>query len=190
MSPIPADDAFLPGEEPVRRVLVRLIAGHRSALEELSHRRTEADDLPYWAAVARADAAPRLVMWFSPTSGWAYEPRQSGLIGEEGFFGVRWSFGGRHDKPGFNGLPPSGRTVDVRGFTLFGPGGEDFQDFKFHRFVDWVGLYAQLGLTLNWRIPLPASPLGDAVEDQSTTVIRPGSEEPPGPSTGWTAERS
>jgi hypothetical protein len=28
----------------------------------------------------------------------------------------------------------------------------------FTRHIDWAGLYAQLGLTINWRVPLDPEP--------------------------------
>lgn len=50
----------------------------------------------------------------------------------------------------FNGITTSGREVTARGFTLVGV--ED-ELFKVRRYVYWAGLFAQLGLTVNWRTP-------------------------------------
>jgi hypothetical protein len=30
--------------------------------------------------------------------------------------------------------------------------------FRVRRYVDWAGLFAQLGLTLNWRTPVTPEP--------------------------------
>ncbi len=55
------------------------------------------------------------------------------------------------DPGAFNGIPASGRGVTVHGFSLLGV--ED-ERLVVRRYVDWAGLFAQLGLTLNWRTPV------------------------------------
>lgn len=74
--------------------------------------------------------------------------------------------GGVHDKSperaalepeaAFDKTAPSGREVVVRGFTLMGL--EDDGQFKVRRYVDWAGVFTQMGLTLNWRTPVLADP--------------------------------
>ena len=62
---------------------------------------------------------------------------------------------------GFNGLQATGRAVTVRGFTVMAVEfDEETQANKLsvHRHVDWTGLYGQLGLTVNWRIPIDDPP--------------------------------
>ena len=111
-------------------------------------------------AVARADTRPHLVHWFSELGvervAWTHDPERTGPIGPLAA-GVEWIWTGRHDDDGldgaFNGIAPSGRDVTVRGVTLMGV--EDDQ-FKLRRYVDWAGVFAQLGLTLNWRTPVPS----------------------------------
>lgn len=122
------------------------------------------DDIEFQLALARADTRPYLVHWFSElivrTEGWVPDRERSGPIGEQSV-GTEWSWTGVHDDEGrasaFNGITATGREVTVRGFTLMGV--EDRQ-FKLRRYVDWAGLFAQLGLTLNWRVPVPAEGTG------------------------------
>lgn len=106
-------------------------------------------------AIVRADAVPRFRTWFSETDEFLTPAERSGPLGP-GSVAVEWEFNGVHDKDGaFNGLAASGRPVTVRGFTILSA---DNGALQIRRYIDWVGLYAQLGLTLNWRIPLPADP--------------------------------
>jgi hypothetical protein len=72
---------------------------------------------------------------------------------------VRWRFTG---SPGgsFLGLdvPPDGLVV--HGVTLIEPGNE-----MLHRFIDWAGVYTQLGLSLSWRQAIPVTdPVGGYTE--------------------------
>jgi hypothetical protein len=122
------------------------------------------EDTDFLVALARADTRPNLVSWFSELGigraedGWSHDPERTGPIGPNAA-GVEWSWIGVHDDEGregtFNNLAPSGREVTVRGFTLMGV--EDDR-FTVRRYVDWAGLFAQLGLTLNWRTPTPSEP--------------------------------
>jgi topoisomerase IA-like protein len=50
----------------------------------------------------------------------------------------------------------------VRGFSLFVV--ED-GEFRVRRYIDWIGLYAQLGLGVNWRVPIDTVPEGQAFQD-------------------------
>jgi hypothetical protein len=106
-------------------------------------------------AFARADCITYLRKWFTPAEGWRTVDERSGPAGGAGL-AVEWVFDGVHDGDGtFNGLSPTGRPVRVRGVTMMGL--EDGR-LRLHRYVDWAGLFAQLGLTLNWRLPVPAAP--------------------------------
>jgi hypothetical protein len=106
-------------------------------------------------AFARADCVTYLRKWFTPTDGWKTVEERSGASGGAGV-AVEWSFEGRHDGDGtFNGLSPTGRPVHVKGVTMIGLEGSKL---KLRRYVDWAGLFAQLGLTLNWRVPVDGSP--------------------------------
>jgi len=127
-------------------------------------------DLDFAAAVVRADTRPQLRRWFreveidgNPTGGWVWEPAHSGALGEAAV-GVEWTWSGIHaatDADGeplpepFNQLTPTGVAVEVRGFTVLDV--DDALGFALHRHVDWAGLYAQLGLTVNWRTPVRGS---------------------------------
>jgi hypothetical protein len=51
----------------------------------------------------------------------------------------------------FNGIRATDRPVVVRGFTILSI---EEERLKVRRYVDWVGLYGQLGLTFNWRVPV------------------------------------
>jgi hypothetical protein len=129
-------------------------------------------DQVFLLAVAEADTAPMLREWFSERgvvradSGWEHDPERTGRIGESAV-GVEWRWHGRHDDgesqggpgakvPSFNSIPPSGNDVTVHGFTLFGVEMDDAGERRamVRRYVDWAGVFAQLGLTLNWRTPV------------------------------------
>jgi hypothetical protein len=131
------------------------------------------NDIGLLVAVARADTRPHLVRWFSDLDidrakeGWSHDPERTGPIGPLAA-GVEWTWRGRHNKVlpdnlvpeeplelPFNGIAPSDREVTVHGVSLMGV--EDDQ-FMVRRYVDWVGVYAQLGLTLNWRTPVSSEP--------------------------------
>ena len=61
---------------------------------------------------------------------------------------------------GYHGYPAvictSPNDVIVHGFTLFGVELDDRGETRamVRRYVDWAGVFAQLGLTLNWRTPV------------------------------------
>jgi hypothetical protein len=117
--------------------------------------------------VVRHDTRPVLREWFTDTEndrGWEMDFDRSGRIGEGQSAGVAWSFEGTHDQVSpedarwstFNGIPVTERQVTVRGFTLVDVDFDSDQPrLRLRRYVDWAGLYSQLGLTVNWRVPLP-----------------------------------
>lgn len=108
--------------------------------------------------MARADVVSHLREWFSDAEGWQHDPARSGPIGD-GWFGTEWTYGGIHDKDGaFNGLHATGNHVTVRGFTLMGVEGDHT---VVHRYVDWLGLFGQLRLSVNWRLPHQPDPRPD-----------------------------
>lgn len=118
------------------------------------------DDSELAVDLARADVEAHLRTWFTDDerSGWEHDPTRSGPIGD-GWFGTEWTFRGVHDRDGaFNGLPATGNDVVVRGFTLMGT-----QDGNVcvRRYVDWVGLFGQLRLSVNWRLPHQPDPVPD-----------------------------
>ena len=104
--------------------------------------------------VVKADSVVMLRQWFRETAGWREEEGRWGQLGDNAF-GVAWVYDGIHDIPfAFNGLPPSGRPVTVRGFTVLGPDPDGRVQIR--RYIDWAGVFGQLGLSLNWRIPVEA----------------------------------
>jgi hypothetical protein len=120
----------------------------------------------HWEQLARIDSRPWLVSWFTPTIDWhptlEGAPPIGGPIGGSGWVGTVWSFGGRHDiSDVFNGLPATGRDIVVRGFTLMGVVDEaGVPRFRLRRFIDWIGVFSQLGLSVDWRVPVPNTRVG------------------------------
>lgn len=121
-------------------------------------------DIEFLVAIARADMRPFLLTWFSERprvgaeNGFLHAPERTGPVGSSAA-GVEWSWTGTHDDndhPGgaFNGITASGLDVTVTGFTLMSV---ENDRFAVRRYIDWAGLYAQLGLTLNWRTPVPSA---------------------------------
>jgi SnoaL-like domain len=118
------------------------------------------EDTEFLVALARADTRPHLRSWFSELpiegqeTGWSFDRERTGAVGENAA-GVEWSWTGVHDDgPGagaFNTIAPSGRDVTMRGVTLMSV--EDGR-FQVRRYIDWAGLFAQIGLSLNWRTPV------------------------------------
>jgi len=107
-------------------------------------------------AVAFADMMVSLQQWFSDRSPiWDVDEQTSGPAGSGGA-GVEWTYRGTHTQTGtFNGLPATGRDVEVHGYSAFTVV-ESRLDVR--RYIDWAGLYAQLGLIVNWRVPILADP--------------------------------
>ena len=113
-------------------------------------------DRRLWSQMAWIDVYPWLAYWFQPTRGWRPDWRRSGPIEGTASIGVAWAFDGIHTEGGvLNGLPPTGRDVRVQGLTVMGPGRDrDEYGFEMWRYIDWIGLYSQLGLAMNWRVPI------------------------------------
>lgn len=107
-------------------------------------------------AVAFADMMVSLQQWFSDRATiWEVDEQTSGPAGSAGA-GVEWTYRGTHTQAGtFNGLPATGRDVEVHGYSAF-----TVVDSRLdvRRYIDWAGLYAQLGLVVNWRVPVLAHP--------------------------------
>ena len=138
----------------------RELEGDWSALLE-----TLTGDLEFGLKVVEADSVAVLSQWFTAADGgWRTEADRSGLLGADAF-GVAWAYDGIHDIPfAFNGVPASNRPVTVRGFTLIGPDPSGRGRVQIRRYVDWAGVFGQLGLTLNWRIPVEPSRAPERVE--------------------------
>jgi hypothetical protein len=116
-------------------------------------------------AMARADTRPWFTRWFTSVlegPDWEADMDRSGSLGSPQqelavrSVAVSWRFQGVHDVDGaFLELPATGRPVTIRGVSMLGV--ED-DTFMIRRYIDWAGLYTQLGLTLNWRVPIVATP--------------------------------
>jgi hypothetical protein len=121
------------------------------------------EDQEFGVALVECDTVDSLAKLFSENPGeWSSEAERSGPLGDVSF-GVAWTFQIRHDRPrAFNGLPATNRKVTVRGFTIIAFDAESGR-LKVRRYVDWAAVFAQLGLTLNWRVPVPA----DAVQSSN-----------------------
>jgi len=63
---------------------------------------------------------------------------------------VPWIYEGVHTGD-LQGLFPTGRAVTIFGVTFVDDRGAER---LFHRHVDWLGVFTQLGLELNWRVPV------------------------------------
>jgi hypothetical protein len=112
-------------------------------------------------AIAYADSVVVLqVLGSERASGWTVDPDRSGPLGA-GSVGVEWVYEAFHNrepsyvvtdpKAPFLGMPPTDNPVEAHGFSIFGVEGGVF---TVRRYIDWAGLYGQLGLTLNWRVPV------------------------------------
>lgn len=116
-------------------------------------------------AMARADTRPWFTRWFTSVvegPDWEADVARSGSLGSstqelgERSVAISWRYQGVHDLDGaFLELPATGRLVTIRGVSLLGVEDEAFQ---IRRYIDWAGVYTQLGLTLNWRVPIVATP--------------------------------
>lgn len=105
------------------------------------------------AALAKADTLSTMEQWFvDRDSGWQPVHQRSGALGDQAV-GVEWTYEGSYtvDRV-LHGAPALGQPVEVHGFIIFGL--EDGR-FTVFRHIDWAGLFAQLGFTLNTRVPLP-----------------------------------
>ena len=117
------------------------------------------------SAIAFADSVAILqIVGNERDEGWVVDDERSGPIGAS--VGVTWRYDAAHDwepdydptKPNaeLRSLAPTGRNLEAHGFSIFGVEDEAFQ---VRRYIDWAGLYAQLGLGLNWRIPVNEVPV-------------------------------
>jgi hypothetical protein len=116
--------------------------------------------------IAYADSVAMLQIVGSKRGpGWVVDDERSGRIGVASV-GVAWLYQAAHDwepdydptKPNaeLRALPPTGRDLEAHGFSIFGVENEAF---TVRRHVDWAGLYAQLGIGLNWRVPVDETPV-------------------------------
>jgi hypothetical protein len=125
-----------------------------------------------FVTLARGDMLPRLLTWFTPATGdpdygWEAHSDRSGSLGTTSA-AVEWTFTGTYGRTrrdpndsevdndsSFNGVRALGQQVELHGVTLLSIEGSKL---RIRRYIDWVGLYAQLGLSVNWRIPQGVGP--------------------------------
>ena len=83
---------------------------------------------------------------FSPTDE-AYERLVGTVPDAEGPTAVVWRYRAVHDGD-FMGLAPTGRELLIEGVTVATPGPDGWQ---LARYIDWLSVAGQLGLTLSGR---------------------------------------
>jgi len=76
--------------------------------------------------------------------------RDEEVITNEAVTAVPWVYRCRHTGD-FNGLFPTGRLLEVKGVSFVDRRGGEL---LLHRYVDWEGVIAQLGLSVSWRVPV------------------------------------
>jgi hypothetical protein len=111
--------------------------------------------------LVREDVAGGVGRWLPPDEGVELEIGVTGeATGPEGtpFTTVQWVHRGRNqgDDDPFIGLARNGVELEVHGVTLVEDRGAD--DPLFHRYVDWVGTFDQLGLAVSARLPVSEHP--------------------------------
>lgn len=100
------------------------------------------------AAWVRRDVESGVGSWFSPLAGFAgREEFGSAPMTNESFTSVVWEYAGRHTAV-FQGIQPTGREVMIRGVTVVDHTGPAP---RFHRYVDWLDLMGQLGVSAAMR---------------------------------------
>ena len=108
------------------------------------------------------------------------------LNGTTEFFAIRWRFDGQHVRPlpgfGHTEIPPTQNLVSVSGLTLVEntvagqPVDTDLETVLrsgtvvFHRFIDWLAVFAQLGV-LHLGRPMPISDIHFGPPDRGTSRI-------------------
>ena len=111
--------------------------------------------------LVRDDVALGVGRWLPALPGEELEIGVAGTVdGPSGtpFTTVQWVHRGRNEGPRdpFIGLAPTGAEVEVHGVTLVEDRGGD--EPLFHRYVDWVGVFDQLGLAVSGRLHVSGHP--------------------------------
>jgi hypothetical protein len=166
---LPNDDG--PGFDPRPRDMwaeSRGVLGERLAEFELL--RDQPERLRLWLsidantrALCRADVEPHLSEWFTRTEGWMAQPSfvaspDPQAAAPRAPAAVEWRWHGRHDKNyAFNNTLATGKEIVVRGCTVMAFNEKDV--LKVRRYIDWAGLLTQIGIGVNWRVPV--APEGD-----------------------------
>lgn len=110
--------------------------------------------------LVRQDVAAGVGNWLPEVAD--LEVALAGNVGDSAFVAVRWVHSGRNEKAPrgsddpFVGLARDGTGIEVHGVTLVEDCGAEVP--LFHRFVDWVGVYDQLGVALSGRLVVSEHP--------------------------------
>lgn len=124
-------------------------------------------------AAVRRDVEEGMSRWFDADAdgGFAAAPSLEAArpaIADDRFGTVAWEYTGRHVRP-IAGIATTGRRVTVRGVTIVDL--VDRDEPLFHRYVDWNGVMAQLGLAVSARPVVPVEPdLGQPQEDEGAST--------------------
>src|SRR5665213_1161116 len=88
--------------------------------------------------------------YFAATDGFIPLPgfTESGPISNDRYTAQMWEYRGVHSAA-FQGISATGNPVVVRGVTVVD--GRDSNDPKFHRYIDWLEVMGQIGLTSTAR---------------------------------------
>lgn len=101
------------------------------------------------------------------------EFRGTDFRNDKAFRVFRWRWHGRHEPgdadPTARAGRPTGNNVEVNGLTIVEPGSTD-DDFTIRRFVDWLSVYAQLGIVFEGR------PIGLAQTEVRAMPTKPPDE--------------
>jgi len=69
----------------------------------------------------------------------------------------------------FQDLLPTHRAIEMHGVTFVNYS-QDGDNPVFHRYVDWLGVMNQLGLEVNWRVPIEEEDYSKALREYRDQV--------------------
>lgn len=106
--------------------------------------------------LVREDVMAGVGSWFPGSDD--LEITLAGGVEGSPFTTIRWVHRGRNssNRDPFIGLARTGIDVEVHGITLVEDRGAE--EPLFHRYVDWVGVYDQLGLSVAGRLAVADRP--------------------------------
>lgn len=108
--------------------------------------------------VVRDDAALGVMAWFPSDEEEPLQVVSAGAVENTGAVMVQWIHRGfnRGDPDPFIGLASTDHEVEVHGITLVSDGDDGEPDLQ--RYVDWAGVFDQLGLALVGRVRVSEHP--------------------------------
>jgi hypothetical protein len=149
--PVPSFEELLERRNPdlAREVIPRLHDGADDLIRGVRDDGAQVRDIVF------ADTLANMLQWFSSDEVVEFTEGRSGAVGTD-VAGAEWTYRGVHDVPAaFNGLPATGRPVEVHGFTVLSASAGELM---VTRHIDWAGLFTQLGLGLDLRVPMTPEP--------------------------------